>query len=148
MTIPEASQLVIQAGAMAEGGEVYVLDMGEPIRIYDLARTMINLSGLTAREGADGEGDIEIREIGLRKGEKLYEELLIGNSPQPTAHARIMRARETLLEWDELSAQLDALRVALAQGDRVVALTILSALVPEFEGEQSIRLAAPTRVSA
>lgn len=148
MTIPEASQLVIQAGAMAEGGEVYVLDMGEPIRIYDLARTMINLSGLTAREGADGEGDIEIREIGLRKGEKLYEELLIGNSPQPTAHARIMRARETLLEWDELRAQLDALRVALAQGDRVVALTILSALVPEFEGEQSIRLAAPTRVSA
>ena len=148
MTIPEASQLVIQAGAMAEGGEVYVLDMGEPIRIYDLARTMINLSGLTAREGADGEGDIEIREIGLRKGEKLYEELLIGNSPQPTAHARIMRARETLLDWDELSAQLDALRVALAQGDRVVALTILSALVPEFEGEQSIRLAAPTRVSA
>ncbi len=148
MTIPEASQLVIQAGAMAEGGEVYVLDMGEPIRIYDLARTMINLSGLTAREGADGEGDIEIREIGLRKGEKLYEELLIGNSPQPTAHARIMRARETLLEWDELSAQLDALRVVLAQGDRVVALTILSALVSEFEGAQSIRLAAPTHVSA
>lgn len=147
MTIPEASQLVIQAGAMAEGGEVYVLDMGEPIRIYDLARTMINLSGLTAHDG-DGIGDIEICEIGLRKGEKLYEELLIGNSPQPTRHARIMRARETLLTWDALSEQLEILRPALSQGDRVAALTILSALVPEFEGEQSIRALAPTQASA
>jgi FlaA1/EpsC-like NDP-sugar epimerase len=146
MTIPEASQLVIQAGAMAEGGEVYVLDMGEPIRIYDLARTMINLSGLTARDGPDGEGDIEIREIGLRKGEKLYEELLIGNSPQPTAHARIMRARETLLAWETLSAHLNVLRAAVAQGDRVAVLTTLSALVPEFQGEQSIRALAPDQV--
>ena len=139
MTIPEAAQLVIQAGAMAEGGEVYVLDMGEPIRIYDLARTMINLSGLTVRDSARLDGDIEICEIGLRKGEKLYEELLIGNAPQQTQHSRIMQARETLLEWPDLSRSLDQLREALAQGDRDNSLELLSALVPEFDGEQSVR---------
>lgn len=137
MTIPEASQLVIQAGAMAEGGEVYVLDMGEPIRIYDLARTMINLSGLTVRDAANPDGDIEISEIGLRKGEKLYEELLIGNSPRPTNHPRIMQARESLIEWPELSRQLDTMRDLLARGDRGASLGALCRLVPEFEGEQS-----------
>ena len=139
MTIPEASQLVIQAGAMAEGGEVYVLDMGDPIRIYDLARTMINLSGLTVRDAANHDGDIEICEIGLRKGEKLYEELLIGNSPRPTHHPRIMQAREGMLEWRELSPQLDTMRESLALGDRDASLRVLSALVPEYDGEQSIR---------
>jgi FlaA1/EpsC-like NDP-sugar epimerase len=132
MTIPEASQLVIQAGAMAEGGEVYVLDMGEPIRIYDLARTMINLSGLTVRSDSNPDGDIEICEIGLRKGEKLYEELLIGNSPQSTHHPRIMRAREGLIAWDELAAEIESLDAALAQGDREGSLAALSKLVPEY----------------
>lgn len=138
MTIPEASQLVIQAGAMADGGEVYVLDMGQPIRIYDLARTMINLSGLTVRDAANPDGDIEICEVGLRKGEKLYEELLIGNSPRPTRHPRIMQARETLLEWGELSQQLEAMREVIERGDRNDALRTLSLLVPEFVGEQSV----------
>lgn len=137
MTIPEAAQLVIQAGGMADGGEVYVLDMGEPVRIYDLARTMINLSGLMVRDASNPGGDIEICEIGLRRGEKLYEELLIGDSARPTHHPRIMQARERHLEWRDLSAELDALREILAKGDRDAALTCLSRLVPEFSGEQS-----------
>ena len=139
MTIPEAAQLVIQAGGMAEGGEVYVLDMGEPIRIYDLARTMINLSGLTVRDIEHPDGDIEIAEIGLRKGEKLYEELLIGDSPRPTHHPRIMQARESFLEWSELSDHLLLMRDALAGGDREVALLELCLLVPEYQGEQSVQ---------
>lgn len=139
MTIPEAAQLVIQAGGMAEGGEVYVLDMGEPVRIYDLARTMIHLSGLTVRDAANPTGDIEICEIGLRKGEKLYEELLIGNSPRPTHHARIMQARETFIEWPVLSEMLDRMQKVLSKGDRDLALELLSTLVPEYLGEQSVR---------
>lgn len=137
MTIPEAAQLVIQAGGMAMGGEVYVLDMGQPIRIYDLARTMINLSGLTVRDQDNPTGDIEIQEIGLRKGEKLFEELLIGHSPSSTSHPRIMQAREALMDWSTLSSQLSLLRVNLQDGDAVLSLEILSALVPEFIGEQS-----------
>jgi len=139
MTIPEAAQLVIQAGAMAEGGEVYVLDMGEPVRIYDLARTLINLSGLTVRDADHPNGDIEIVEVGLRKGEKLYEELLIGDSPKPTQHARIMQARETLIPWSELSQHLDVMHEAVLSGDRQAALEVLCTLVPEFQGEQSVK---------
>jgi len=138
MTIPEAAQLVIQAGAMAEGGEVYVLDMGDPIRIYDLARTMINLSGLLVREAATPDGDIEIREIGLRRGEKLYEELLIGNSPQSTNHPRIMRAHEAFLDWETLSSALDQMDSVLKRGKREDALAVLSKLVPEFQGEHRV----------
>lgn len=140
MTIPEAAQLVIQAGAMAEGGEVYVLDMGDPIRIYDLARTMINLSGLMVRDAANPDGDIAIHEIGLRRGEKLYEELLIGSSPQKTIHPRIMRAHEAFLHWEILSRELELIDVALKEGDRTDALGLLSKLVPEFQGEQSVDL--------
>jgi FlaA1/EpsC-like NDP-sugar epimerase len=139
MTIPEASQLVIQAGAMAKGGEVYVLDMGTPIRIYDLARTMINLSGFSVRDTANPNGDIEICEIGLRKGEKLYEELLIGNSPSPTHHPRIMQAREYMLPWSDLSVRLADMHDVLVTGDREAALRALSTLVPEYNGEQSMR---------
>lgn len=138
MTIPEAAQLVIQAGAMAEGGEVFVLDMGEPIRIYDMARTLIHLSGLTVREEGTPFGDIEIREVGLRKGEKLYEELLIGDSAQTTRHPRIMQAMEGRLKWDELLAQLNELETALGEGDRNRALAILCALVPEYNGQQAL----------
>ncbi|WP_051076142.1 nucleoside-diphosphate sugar epimerase/dehydratase [Sphingomonas melonis] len=134
MTIPEAAQLVIQAGAMAEGGEVYVLDMGEPIRIYDLARTMINLSGLSVRDATHPEGDIEICEIGLRKGEKLYEELLIGNSPRPTDHARIMQAREDHLDWPVLAEHLATLQEALTNGNRQQAVEVMCTLVPEYSG--------------
>src|SRR3546814_14088175 len=88
MTIPEASQLVIQASAMARGGEVFVLDMGQPVRILDLARSMVQLSGLSVRDADRPDGDIEIVETGLRPGEKLYEELLIGDNPEPTNHPR------------------------------------------------------------
>lgn len=109
MSIPEAAQLVIQAGAMAKGGEVFVLDMGEPVRIYDLALRMIELSGLTVRDATHPEGDIEIEITGLRPGEKLFEELLIGNDPKPTQHPRIMQAREQYLSWDNLDVEFKAL---------------------------------------
>lgn len=139
MTIPEAAQLVIQAGAMAKGGEVFVLDMGEPIRIYDMARTMIHLSGLHVRDAANPDGDIEIWEVGLRKGEKLYEELLIGGSPQVTSHPRIMQAVESHLPWAELITKLDRLETVLVEGERNTALELLSALVPEYDGQQAVR---------
>ena len=141
MTIPEAAQLVIQAGAMAEGGEVYVLDMGEPVRILDMARTMIHLSGLTIRDEAHPAGDIEIREVGLRKGEKLFEELLIGDSPEKTNHPRIVRATEDMLSWKELSAKLDQLDALLDGGDGDRALDILRDLVPEYHPSQASRAA-------
>lgn len=102
MTIPEAAQLVLQAGAMGEGGEVFVLDMGRPVKIIELARRMVQLSGRSVRDAANPDGDVEIRITGLRPGEKLYEELLIGNDPTPTAHSRIMKAREDSLAWSEL----------------------------------------------
>jgi FlaA1/EpsC-like NDP-sugar epimerase len=138
MTIPEAAQLVIQAGAMAKGGEVFVLDMGKPVRIIELARTMINLSGLTVRDEDHPDGDIEIAEVGLRQGEKLYEELLIGDDPKPTGHSRIMQAREAMLEWQELSAKLDALRGAMDHGLADECLTILHELVPEFRPPEEV----------
>ena len=134
MTIPEASQLVIQAGGMAEGGEVFVLDMGLPVRIRDLAETMVKLSGLSVRDEATPQGDIEIVEVGLRPGEKLYEELLIGDNPMPTMHSQIMQAREVIHPWDELSDILDELKDYLRQGDVPEALSILYRLVPEYSG--------------
>lgn len=106
MTIPEAAQLVIQAGSMAQGGEVFVLDMGEPVKIADLARHMIKLSGLEVRDNQNPEGDIEIEITGLRPGEKLYEELLIGDNPEPTTHPRIFRANEEFLHWNDLEQHL------------------------------------------
>lgn len=111
MTIPEAAQLVIQAGAMATGGDVFVLDMGEPVKIMDLAKRMIELSGLSVHTGEAGKGDIEIIQTGLRPGEKLYEELLIGNNPSATHHPRIMRARE---DYPSLSA-LDSVLLQLSE---------------------------------
>ncbi|EPT6483215.1 polysaccharide biosynthesis protein, partial [Shigella sonnei] len=103
MTIPEASQLVIQAGAMGHGGDVFVLDMGDPVKIYDLAKRMIRLSGLSVRDDKNPDGDIAIEVTGLRPGEKLYEELLIGDSVQGTSHPRIMTANEVMLPWQDLS---------------------------------------------
>lgn len=137
MTIPEAAQLVIQAGSMANGGEVFVLDMGKPVKIYDLARTLINLSGLTLRDAQNPDGDIAIEEIGLRPGEKLFEELLIGENPMPTKHQRIMQAMEGHLPWDELSAALDTLETHIQTGDRDKAVSLLRALVPEYQPESA-----------
>lgn len=132
MTIPEAAQLVIQAGAMAHGGEVFVLDMGEPVRIFDLATSMVRLSGLTVRDASNPDGDIEIREIGMRPGEKLYEELLIGEQPQATTHQRIIRANEAMIPWPQLSAECDVLHQQLDVGDVVEAIATLRRLVPEY----------------
>ncbi len=131
MTIPEAAQLVLQAGAMATGGEVFVLDMGQPVRILELAQRMITLSGMRVRDDAHADGDIEIAITGLRPGEKLYEELLTGDNPQPTVHPRIMQAREGFVPWDSLSASLSELTLALKRNDVPQALNILQRLVPE-----------------
>ncbi|WP_090273107.1 polysaccharide biosynthesis protein [Halopseudomonas litoralis] len=117
MTIPEAAQLVIQAGAMGQGGDVFVLDMGEPVTIVDLARKMIMLSGLTVRDEINTNGDIGITFSGLRPGEKLYEELLIGDNPEATAHSKIHRANEVHLPWAALLPVLDALRQAVRDDD-------------------------------
>lgn len=132
MTIPEAAQLVVQASAMAKGGEVFVLDMGEPVRIFDLAHNMIELCGLKAKSESATDGDIEIAIVGLRPGEKLYEELLIGDDPQPTAHPRIMMAREHRLPWTQLSADLDRMERLLVAGDVREAHHLLRKLVAEF----------------
>ena len=117
MTISEAAQLVLQAAAMAGGGEVFVLDMGEPVKILDLARRMVELSGLQLRSADHPAGDIEIVITGLRPGEKLYEELLLGDNPIPTVHPRIMKAREEGLDWAALQPRLDALQRAVVQSD-------------------------------
>jgi FlaA1/EpsC-like NDP-sugar epimerase len=121
MTIPEASQLVIQAGAMSEGGDVFVLDMGEPVKIVDLAYRMIELSGRTVRDAFNPDGDIEIKVIGLRPGEKLFEELLIGDKATVTRHPRIMKAHEEFLAWADLSLALEKLE-ALANAHDVFGL--------------------------
>ena len=142
MTIPEAAQLVIQAGSMASGGEVFVLDMGKPVKIYDLACTLINLSGLTVRNEDNPEGDIAIEEIGLRPGEKLYEELLIGENPAPTKHKRIMQAMEGHLDWDSLSGALDLIEAYVMAGDRNAAVSLLRELVPEYTPEAAVKLGA------
>jgi FlaA1/EpsC-like NDP-sugar epimerase len=112
MTIPEASQLVIQAGAMGKGGDVFVLDMGKSVKIVDLAKKMISLSGYEVRSDKNPEGDIAIEFTGLRPGEKLYEELLIGDDVTGTEHERIMTANELFLTWDEYSVILDRLDIA------------------------------------
>lgn len=129
MTIPEASQLVIQAGAMAKGGDVFVLDMGQSVKIMDLARCMIELSGLTVKDEQNPDGDIEIEITGLRSGEKLYEELLIGDNPKPTSHPRIMKANEEFIPWTELEAKLNALEMALNVNDVGVIRRMMEQLV-------------------
>lgn len=117
MTIPEAAQLVLQAGAMASGGDVFVLDMGEPVKIVDLARRMIKLSGLSVREASNPNGDIAIEITGLRPGEKLYEELLIGDNPERTAHPLIMKAHEQFIAWPDLAEPLVLLEDAARRDD-------------------------------
>ena len=132
MTIPEAAQLVIQAGAMGVGGEVFILDMGEPVKIIDLARKMVALSGMTLREGDDGDGDIAIETVGLRPGEKLYEELLIGDNPTGTAHPLIMKASEGFLPAATLMPLLDRLAIAMDASDIGEVQQLLREIVPEY----------------
>ncbi|MCK9394616.1 MAG: polysaccharide biosynthesis protein [Methylobacter sp.] len=139
MTIPEAAQLVIQAGAMGQGGDVFVLDMGEPIRIVDLAKRMIHLSGLEVKDAEHPGGDIEINFTGLRPGEKLYEELLIGDNVSKTGHARIMRAQEQVIPWAELEKMLAVLEQATQDDDfervRGVLAGAVTGFVPQCEIE-------------
>jgi FlaA1/EpsC-like NDP-sugar epimerase len=137
MTIPEAVQLVLQASALAEGGDCFLLDMGEPVRILDLARQMVALSGLSLRDSQHPEGDIAIVCTGLRPGEKLYEELLIAADSQPTGHPLIYRAKETFLPPEKLWPLLDALEAALASHDQPSALALLARLVPEWQPDSS-----------
>ncbi|OWW04819.1 capsular biosynthesis protein [Rhizobium sp. R72] len=132
MTVPEATELVIQAGSMARGGDVFVLDMGEPVKIIDLARRMVELSGLTIKDERNPGGDISIVTTGLRPGEKLYEELLIGDNPEPTEHPKIMRARERFVAWQTLAPKLRQLGSAADGGDVEELRRILSELVQDY----------------
>jgi FlaA1/EpsC-like NDP-sugar epimerase len=138
MTIPEAAELVIQAGSMGRGGDVFVLDMGDPVRIQDLAHRMINLMGLTVQDEENPDGDIAIEYIGLRPAEKLYEELLIGSNVSGTEHARILRADERFLPFDTLSGIIDELEDASDKLDYVRARELLSRAVEEYNPANGI----------
>jgi FlaA1/EpsC-like NDP-sugar epimerase len=133
MTIPEAAQLVIQAGAMARGGDVFVLDMGEPVRIIDLARRLVELSGRTVRDAARPDGDIELHVSGLRPGEKLYEELLIGDNALPTPHPRVMKAHEDCPPWVELARMFEQLEAALDVSDVPRIKQVLQFMLPGYQ---------------
>lgn len=133
MTIPEAVQLVIQASNMAHGGEVFVLDMGKPVKIFDLATQMIRLSGLTIRDENQPNGDIEIKFTGLRPGEKLYEELLIGDNPEPTLHNRIMKARDDFLEYTDLINEISILEKHIQTYEIEKAIDIIKYLVKDYQ---------------
>jgi FlaA1/EpsC-like NDP-sugar epimerase len=144
MTIPEAAQLVIQAGAMASvsgqsgQGAVFVLDMGEPVKIVDLAERMIELSGFSLKSDENPDGDIAIEIVGLRPGEKLYEELLIGDNPMPTQHSRIMKAQETYLPWAQLHAELSALEQSLNSANAPAIYQQLQKLVTGFVPDSEV----------
>ena len=159
MTIPEAAQLVMQAGAMTGGAskgigvgisnhesdnrfsstaEVYVLDMGEPVKIIDLAHRVIELSGFRVKDENSPEGDIAIEVVGLRPGEKLYEELLIGNNPQSTQHPRIIKANENFLPWSELQPMITTLRIAAVNGDVMMIRSMLQLLVSEYQPDENV----------
>lgn len=138
MLIPEAAQLVIQAGAMAKGGEVFVLDMGQPVRIIDLARTMIEMSGLVEKTRKNPAGDIEIKVVGLRPGEKLFEELLIGGEVTPSGHERILCSNEPFIEEAELQRRLEHLFAACDTRDELEIQTVVQSLVPEYAPYSSL----------
>ncbi len=138
MSIPEAAELVIQAGAMGKGGDVFVLDMGEPVKIYDLAKRLINLSGMEIKDEKNPDGDIEIIFTGLRPGEKLYEELLIGDNVSTTEHKQILRAEEEFLEPNELDIHLTSISEAEKNGDVVALRNILKDIVSGFTPEKEI----------
>jgi FlaA1/EpsC-like NDP-sugar epimerase len=138
MTIPEASQLVIQAGAMATGGDVFVLDMGDPVKIIDLARRMVELSGLTVKDEANQDGDIEFVMTGQRPGEKLYEELLIGDNPEATTHPRIMTAHEEFFLWERLEVMLEKLTFAMSENDITEVRNLMGIMVPGYKPNAEI----------
>lgn len=138
MTIPEAAQLVIQAGAMGQGGDVFLLEMGKPVKIDDLARRMVHLMGRTVMDEENPEGDIEIKYTGLRPAEKLYEELLIGNNVMGTEHPKIMRAQEKSLPWESVEKILDQIMQSTQRFDVESTLRILSEAVEEYSPDKYI----------
>ena len=138
MTIPEAVELVIQAGAMSKGGDVFVLDMGEPIQILDLAKKMIRLSGLQVKDAIHPDGDVEIKFTGLRPGEKLYEELLIGGNVSKTDNPMILRAEEEMMTWDDLKIIIDELEEAIDSGNQTKLRQLLIKAVPGFKPQSNI----------
>ena len=138
MIIPEAVELVIQAGAMGTGGDVFVLDMGKPVRIDDLAKKMIRLSGLEVKDESNPDGDIEIKYTGLRPGEKLYEELLIGDNVSETDNPLIMRAQEDMLAWDDLEPILNDLQITITDCDHKKLRELLIQIVPGFKPQCEI----------
>lgn len=138
MTIPEAAQLVIQAGAMGQGGDVFLLDMGKPVKIDDLARRMVHLMGRTVRDEENPDGDIEIQYTGLRPAEKLYEELLIGNQVMGTEHSKIMRAQEKNLPWTEIESILGRIQDCAREFDVESTLDVLSAAVREYSRDKQV----------
>ncbi len=138
MSIPEAAELVIQAGAMGQGGDVFVLDMGEPMKIIELAKRLINLSGKEVIDDNNSDGDIKIVFTGLRPGEKLYEELLIGNNVSPTEHSRILKAKEDYLTEEELKDKLDMLESVERSGDVKGLIAILKETVSGFTPDENI----------
>jgi len=138
MSIPEAVELVIQAGAMSQGGDMFVLNMGEPVRIIDLAKKMVHLSGLKIKDKLNPDGDIEIKLTGLRPGEKLYEELLIGNNVSETDNPMIMRAKEEMLAWDDLKLILNELEKVIDNGDQLKLRQLLIKAVPDFKPQSDI----------
>lgn len=138
MTIPEAAELVIQAGAMGTGGDMFVLDMGRQVRIYDLASQLVKLSGLTLKSESEPYGDIEIIITGLRPGEKLYEELLIADNAEPTQHPRILKAHEEFLPWHELQSKLTRLNAELATNDVPKIRALLRDLVPGYQPDGEV----------
>jgi len=138
MTIPEAVELVIQAGAMARGGEVFLLDMGKPVKIFDLATKMIHLSGLSVRNDSNPGGDIEITITGLRPGEKLFEELLIGENVAKTDHPMIMKSQENMISWHELEPVLEQMQIALSDCNQSALRELLIKIVPGFKPQCGI----------
>ena len=138
MTIQEASELVIQAGAMAKGGEVFVLDMGEPVRIFDLAKKMIQFSGLQLRDKKNPSGDVEILITGLRPGEKLYEELLIENNSISTAHPKIFKAQDDFIEWQKLEIEIKKLEKLSLKNDLEKIIILLKKLVVGYKPSERI----------
>jgi FlaA1/EpsC-like NDP-sugar epimerase len=137
MTIPEAAQLVLQAGAMANGGEVFLLDMGAPVRIYDLAERMVKLSGLTILDDNNPDGDIEITITGLRPGEKLYEELFITDDVKNTDHASIHQAAENFIPWEKLKSKLEEMEININNADQILVRELLEELVEGYTPKQN-----------
>ena len=135
MTIPEAAQLVLQASSLAKGGEVFLLDMGDPVKIFDLANRMISMSGLKVKDDECPDGDIEIEIIGLRPGEKLYEELLIDDNAAPTQHPKIMVAQENFLDWNTMSDVLNNFKMLIKRNDEPGLIELVATLVEGFDAK-------------